>query len=288
MSITGTTARSAANFDPYRLGSEKSALPVLVGRVESAPEAHQMATQDQIPTDLTLALGDDFSPEEFVAAVRNFFGYVNEITQSQEGDGSEVRWVVRVKEGSSLIGLAPIASTPPSRLAMIYEKARFAPIAVGRGDLVGAGLSEKAIGHLIALSELADRHGDGQSMNLWVNREPINIGSGLAKRVQAEWDSDYYDTGTIEGRLETISDANGGIRIRIKDYLYPKAINCIVPEKMVQQVLSSFRRRVEVEGRIHYRRDGTPISIEAIHIDLLPEDHELPSASDVRGIMAVA
>ncbi len=247
-----------------------------------------MATQDQIPTDLTLALGDDFSPEEFVAAVRNFFGYVNEITQSQEGDGSEVRWVVRVKEGSSLIGLAPIASTPPSRLAMIYEKARFAPIAVGRGDLVGAGLSEKAIGHLIALSELADRHGDGQSMNLWVNREPINIGSGLAKRVQAEWDSDYYDTGTIEGRLETISDASGGIRIRIKDYLYPKAINCIVPEKMVQQVLSSFRRRVEVEGRIHYRRDGTPISIEAIHIDLLPEDHELPSASDVRGIMAVA
>jgi hypothetical protein len=247
-----------------------------------------MATQDQIPTDLTLALGDDFSPEEFVAAVRNFFGYINEITQSQEGDGSEVSWVVKVKEGSSLIGLEPSASAPPSRLAMIYEKARFAPLAIARGDVTGAGLSDKAISHLKALSELADRHGDQQPVNIWVNREPISIGSGLAARVQTDWDTDYHDNGTIEGRLETISDANGGIRIRIRDYLYPKAINCIVPEKMVQQVLSSFRRRVEVEGRIHYRRDGTPISIEAMNIDLLPEDHELPSASDVRGIMAMA
>jgi hypothetical protein len=281
-------AKLSGNIGSFRLGREKSALPGVIGRVESPPEARKMATLDQIPTDLTLALGDDLSPEEFVAAVRNFFGYINEIAQSQEGDGSEVSWVVKVKEGSSLIGLDPSASTPPSRLAMIYEKARHAPMAVARGDLVGAGLSDKAIGHLKALSELADRHGDHQSVNLWVNREPINIGSGIAKRVQADWDTGYYDTGTIEGRLETISDANGGIRIRIKDYLYPKAINCIVPEKMVQQVLSSFRRRVEVDGKIHYRRDGTPISIEAMHIDVLPEDHDLPSASDVRGIMAVA
>jgi hypothetical protein len=256
-------------------------------RIAIAPEARLMTTLDQIPTDLTLALGDDLSPEEFISAVRNFFGYVNEIAQSQEGDGSEVSWVVKVKEGSSLIGLDPSVSTPPSRLAMIYEKARYAPMAVARGDLVGAGLSDKAIGHLKSLSELADRHGNNESVNIWVNREPINIGAGIAKRVQEDWDNDYYDNGTIEGRLETISDAVGGIKIRIKDCLYPKAINCIVPEKMVQQVLGSFRRRVEIEGKIHYRRDGTPISIEAMQIDVLPEDHELPSASDVRGIMAL-
>jgi hypothetical protein len=248
----------------------------------------EVAKADQIPTDLTLALGDEVGPEEFVAAVRNFFGYINEITQSQEGDGADIKWFVRVKEGSSLIGLEPTISSPPSRLAMIYEKARFAPIAVENGDLVGSGLSEKAIGHLKALSELADKHGGHQSVNLWIKREKISISSSIAKSVQDNWESDYYDFGTIEGRLETISDASGGIKIRIRDYLYQKAINCIVPEKMVEKALGSFRRRVEVEGRVHYRRDGSPVSIEATHIDVLPEDSDLPSASDVRGIMAAA
>jgi hypothetical protein len=247
-----------------------------------------MVKPDQIPTDLTLDLSNDLAPDDFIAAVRNFFGYVNEITQSQQGDGSDVSWIVKVKEGSSLIGLAPTNTVSPSRLAMIYEKARFAPTAIAQGDIIGAGLSDKAIGHLKALSELAERQGDIRSVNIWVRREAVNIGSSIAKNVQIEWDNDYFDQGTIEGRLETISDATGGIKISIKDYLYPKAIKCIVPERMLQQVLSNFRRRVEVDGKIHYRRDGTPISIEAAHIDVLPEDHELPSAADVRGIMAAA
>ncbi len=226
------------------------------------------------------------TPDEFVAAVRNFFGYINEITASQNGDGSEVTWAVKVKEGSNLIGLAPASSVPTSRLAMIYEKARYAPLAVARGDFAGAGLSDKAVGHLKALSELAEKHGDQQCVSIWIKREPINIGSGIAKRIEFENEGDFFDFGTIEGRLETISDATGGIRIRIRDFLYPKSVNCIVPETMVQMVLSSFRRRVEVDGRIRYRKDGTPISIEAAQIELLPEDDELPSASEVRGIMA--
>ena len=52
------------------------------------------------------------------------------------------------------------------------------------------------------------------------------------------------------------------------------------------RAFSSFRRRVELNGKIHYRRDGTPLSIEASELDILPEDDELPSAADVRGILA--
>lgn len=246
-----------------------------------------MATPDQIPTDLTLALGDDLAPEDFVAAVRNFFGYIHEITQAQAGDGADVRWIVRVKEGSSLIGLEPEASAPTSRLTMIYEKARHAPIALARGDIKGAGLSDKAVTHLKALADLSQRHQGRQDVNLWVLREPIGLGASIVKTVQADRDADYHDFGTIEGRLEAITDADGGIKIKVKDFLYPKAIACVVPEKLVQKALGSFRRRVEIEGKIHYRRDGTPTSIEVMEIDLLPEDDELPSASDVRGIMAV-
>lgn len=246
-----------------------------------------MAKPDQIPTDLTIDLGDDLSPEEFIAAVRNFMGYVAEITESQKGDGADISWTVKVREGSALVGVEPNASAPPSRLAMIYNKAEFGPAALARGDIAGSGLSEKAVGHLKSLSDLVAKHQNGRGVNLWVKRKPINIGTGIARIVREDWESDYHDFGTIEGRLEAIQDAGGAIKIRVKDFLYPKAINCVVPERLIDKVLGSFRKRVEIEGRIHYRRDGTPISIEAQIIDELPEDDELPSADDVRGIMAI-
>ncbi|WP_417733332.1 hypothetical protein [Roseovarius sp.] len=247
-----------------------------------------MATPDQIPTDLTIDLGDDLSPEEFVAAVRNFMGYVAEITDAQKGDGADVSWTVRVREGSALVGVEPNAGAPQSRLAMIYNMAGYGPLALARGDIAGAGLSEKAINHLKSLSDLVSKHKNGKGVNLWVKKKPVGIGVGIAKIIREDWETDYHDFGTIEGRLEAIQDASGSLKIRVKDFLYPKAINCIVPERMIDHVLGSFRKRVEIEGRIHYRRDGTPISIEAQVIDVLPEDSELPTADEVRGIMAGA
>ncbi|WP_281299915.1 MULTISPECIES: hypothetical protein [unclassified Iodidimonas] len=247
-----------------------------------------MATPDQIPTDLTIDLGDDLSPEEFLAAARNFIGYVSEITDAQKGDGVDVGWTVRVREGSSLIGVEPRLSAPISRVENIYKQAKYGLEALKRGDVAGAGLSEKAIGHLKNLSDLAAKYQNGKGVNLWVKKKPIVIEAGIANTVREDWESDYYDFGTIEGRLEAIFDASESIKIRIKDYLYPKAINCVVPEGLMQIVLDSFRKRVEIDGRIHYRKDGTPISIEADVIDVLPDDQELPSADDVRGIMASA
>jgi len=247
-----------------------------------------MATPDQIPTDLTLDLGDDLSPDEFVAAVRNFMGYVAEITESQKGDGADVSWTVKVREGSALVGVEPNSMAPQSRLDMIYRQAAYGPTALAKGDIAGAGLSEKAINHLKSLSDLVSKYKNGKGVNLWVNKRPVGIGVGISRVIREDWKTDYHDFGTIEGRLEVIQDSAGSLKIRVKDFLYPRAINCIVPERMIDDVLGSFRKRVEIEGRIHYRRDGTPVSIKANVIDVLPEDHNLPSASDVRGIMATA
>src|SRR3979411_363782 len=52
-------------------------------------------------------------------------------------------------------------------------------------------------------------------------------------------------------------------------------------------VFDKFRKQVEVFGLIHYRKNGTPISIEAEHIVRLPDDSELPTAGDGGGIPAI-
>ncbi|OYX44786.1 MAG: hypothetical protein B7Z02_04365 [Rhodobacterales bacterium 32-67-9] len=246
-----------------------------------------MATPEQIPTDLTVDVGDDMSPEEFMSAVRHFMGYVTEITAAQSGDGADVGWTVRVREGSYLIGVEPGRDAPSSRLSMIYHKAEHAAVALAAGDISSAELSDRAIGHLKALSDLSSKSQNGKGIRLWVQKRPIAISPGIAKTVREDWEADYNDYGSLEGRLEAIRDASGSVKIAVKDFLFPRSIVCSVPERLLETALGSFRKRVEIEGTIHYRRDGTPVSIEAHSIEILPEDDELPSADDVRGIMAV-
>ncbi len=244
-----------------------------------------MAHAGEIPTDLTLAIGGALSPDDFLSAVRNFFGYVHEITQALQGDASAVEWTVRVKEGSSLIGLEPGASSPPSRLSAIYSKVRSGVNALAAGDIEGSGLGDKAINHLKSLTEIGEKSATPPRLELWVQRQPIVLSVAVSKAIKTAQEGDTFDYGSIEGRLEAIRDKNGSLKVSIRDHLYPRMIECTVPESMVERVLSSFRRRVELTGRIHFRHDGVPIKIEVGDIDLIPEDDDLPSSQDVRGIL---
>ncbi len=247
-----------------------------------------MARPKDIEADLVIDLGNDISPEEFTTAIHNFFGYTKEVSESQKGGGGEVAFTVQVKKGSNLIGLIPNAASPSDRVDMTYFMAEQGIKSVANGNIQQSGLSDKAIDHLKALSDFSQKTTSKHAVKFWIKKKPIRIGAEISKAVSDDWEKNYHDFGTVEGRLEAIQDASGKLKVRIKDLLYPKAINCFVPEEMIETVMRSFRRRVEIEGRIHYRKNGTPISIEAEHIDLLPEDDELPSADDVRGIMATA
>jgi hypothetical protein len=62
-----------------------------------------VTTPEQVPTDLTLEIGQNLSPERFMAAARAFFGYVQEISNALAPEGEPIRWVVKVREGSSLL-----------------------------------------------------------------------------------------------------------------------------------------------------------------------------------------
>ena len=73
-----------------------------------------MATPEQIPTDLTLEIGADLSPDRFIATARAFFGYVQEISQTSAPEGDLVGWTVKVREGSTLLAVDPSPSVPPA------------------------------------------------------------------------------------------------------------------------------------------------------------------------------
>lgn len=123
-------------------------------------------------------------------------------------------------------------------------------------------------------------------MRLWVEKKPISLEPTIASAIREEGRSDYTDYGTIEGRLETIQESYGNLQFFIRDMILRQRVRCYFPEELLSEVFSNFRKRVEVSGLIHYRKSGAPISIEAEHIIPLPDDSELPTAEEVRGILA--
>jgi hypothetical protein len=248
-----------------------------------------MATPDQIPTDLTLEIGDDLPPERFMAAARAFFGYVQEISEAFAPEGDAAKWIVRVREGSTLLAVAPNPSVPPEVTRVVYARAERGLRHLIERDVEDSGLSEPALKHLRVLSEMTEagpNKAPPVAIRIWIEKKPIEFEPVIASVIREDQRADYNDYGVIEGRLETIQESFGTLQLYLRDALLKQRVRCYFPEAMLPSVFEHFRKRVEISGIIHYRKNGTPVSIEAEHIVGLPDDSELPTADDVRGILA--
>ncbi len=244
------------------------------------------ATPDKIPSDMTLEIGENLSPDRFLAATRAFFGLVEEIAAMLDPDAKPNAWTVVVREGSALIGVAPSSAVPPEVVDKVYSRVLEGIQHLARGDIDGAGLSEPALKHDRTLSELAEGKKTPTEMRLWVQKRPTVIGPKIADTIREDWRADYSDYGAVEGRLVTIQD-HGKLEFHVRDKALRQNVKAYFPDDMLDEVLKCFRKRVEVRGVIHYRRNGIPISIQADNIERLPEDHELPTPEDVRGILRI-
>ena len=108
-----------------------------------------------------------------------------------------------------------------------------------------------------------------------MRRKPVAVNGTVAANIREDWRADYKDYGTVEGRLESIQDHEGTLKLQVRDALLRQTIPCYFPEEMLADAFRMFRKRVEVSGTIHYRRNGKAISIEVASIEKLPEGTEL-------------
>jgi hypothetical protein len=245
-----------------------------------------MAKPEEIPSDLTLELGGNLSPDRFMAAARAFFGCVEEVAKAVAREGNEPAWIVRTREGSHLLGVDPAPGFDPAVIKAVYSRMKHGVEHLVAGEIDTARLPDPAIRHLKTLSELSEgpRRRNPVQVRIWVEKKPNPIGHEVAKTIIESWRSDYRDFGTIEGRLEAIQGRNN-LKIQVFDALMRQTVVCHVTEDKLSEAFANFRKRVEVAGMIHYRRNGTPVSIDVESIEALPEDGDLPSLDDVRGIL---
>jgi hypothetical protein len=246
-----------------------------------------MATKDDIDADLTLELdGRNVTPEKFMKAVRAFFGLVNEITRELAGPKEFVNWTVQVKDGSNLVGILPAhANVSPVILDNIYALVHEGIASLENSADEPEGLPEPALKHIRDLGSVAGSGDEDDDTKVWIwsRKLPAPITHKAASHVATLMAESYEDFGSIDGRVQVISD-EGDLHVFISEPVGGRRIRCFFEEEMLPRFLAAFRHRVEVKGKIKYRRDHKPISIFATGLTEYPGSKELPSFREMRGI----
>ena len=221
-----------------------------------------MATDDAPPAVLTLELGSSsVSPTDLRSVVRDFTGLLEAVAGEAGEPGEPVTWNVWVSEGSLriLAGLDPDADSN----------------ALGRVMGVVSNPSPSIRRRLDIFSRPAP------VTRLLAGEERTDI---LRRPQEPDWHpSQVAEYGTVEGTLDTLS-ARGRLHFTISEPIWNMAVQCTVPEELVETMQGMWRQRVSARGMVHYDREGLPTSIRAEEVELFPYD-ETP-IGQYRGLLA--
>lgn len=239
-----------------------------------------MATANDIPSDLALEIGADLAPKRFLAAAREFFSLVDSVTESDQ----RRKWRVKVREGSNILALAPTDDFLPHDLTKTFDKVEDTVRALVAQDFDDIDLSDDTLDHARKLSEIANDSSHPVPVRVWVRKKPIIYGRDVGQFIREEMATAYWDFGSVEGALSAIQDSSGGLQLQIRDSLWTRRIKCYLPENLLEEAMRLFRKRVEMTGEIHYRKDNSPQAIRVRTLTKLPDDSDLPDIDDIRGL----
>ena len=241
----------------------------------------------EITTDITLEIDEvDIPLADFTAACEAFSGLVKELARHVEPKVPANSWNVRVYEGSAGLGLAAMPGTfSAGAVGRLRQEIReglemltngFRPIA----------FTDRAIEHARNLGSLFKRKLGEPGVRVWYGREASqHVGRVIAQNAKAMLEAAYEEEGSIEGRLERL-DAHNHLQLVVYDVLDDRAIKCEVDDELLNQAQEHWRKRVEVIGRVRYRKDGHAVSIKAKEIIGFPGPDDIPSLDEVRRMLS--
>lgn len=241
----------------------------------------------QITTDITLELDEAEIPlADFTAACEAFSGLVKELARHVEPKVPANSWNIRVYDGSAGLGFAAM---PGTFSADTLDRLR-REISEGLQTLADgfrpAAFTDRAIEHARNLGSLFKRKVGEPGVRLWYGRDASqHVGRVIAQNAKAMLEAAYEEEGSIEGRLERL-DAHNHLQLVVYDVLDDRAIKCEVDDELLKQAQTHWRKRVEVTGRVRYRKDGQAVSIRAKEIIGFPSPEDIPSLDEVRRLLS--
>lgn len=240
---------------------------------------------EEITTDITLELDEEaISIPDYKKATESFLDLVKEVSNQVSGDKkSGDKWLVKVYSGSAGIGVSPSGSYLSS------DKVREIIIS-GIKSLANAvrpiAFTDKAIEHAKTLASLFKKTKAEPNVRLWSKtEESVRIGRKIALVADSFLSASYQEDGAVEGVLETV-EGHGKLEFCIYDVIDNRKIACEINKSLLPFALSNFQKRIEVIGKVQYRKDGMPVRVIAEKIVKFPEKSEIPTVAQMRALLS--
>jgi len=113
----------------------------------------------------------------------------------------------------------------------------------------------------------------------------VDVTESLEPKIEKIVGPDEFEYGSISGDLELINIHADANTFRIYPVIGPKKVDCHFKKEDLQKAISGIGRYVEVRGELRYKkRDKFAYAVNATEIEVFPEEKDLPSILDLRGI----
>ena len=115
--------------------------------------------------------------------------------------------------------------------------------------------------------------------------EKIDITESLESNIDRIIGPDEIVQGSISGTLELINIHANANTFRIYPVVGPKRVDCHFKRDELEKAVRGINHYVDVRGELRYKqREKFPYAINVIDIDVYPDDQDLPSIFDLKGI----
>jgi len=199
--------------------------------------------------------------------------------------GRHPTWLVKIYPGSAGIGFYPRAGGLTADELSQLRHAVLSGIELLEHGQRPAHYTDKAIEHARGIPAAFKARRRPAKLRIWNrNERALPIKPEIQHTAAQLLEPLYEDEGSIEGTLEVLS-GHGRLEVVVYDPLDGRAIKCELSPEDMRSALDNFMRRVEVFGKIRYRRDGMAVSVKVDEIIPFPRSEEIPSLDQVRGIL---
>ena len=230
--------------------------------------------------------GDRITADKFKKTVIAFYDLVDEVSTAVTGKKKSVDWIVSVRQGSIILQ----SMAEPKKIEGKEAEKIVTSLGSGLESLEESEerpeyFSERALDQVRVLSSVSDpKDNEFSSVKITTNGTPRDVTLHSAANIDSIQGYKTKGLGSVEGKLKAISDY-GDLKIVVKDAITDRAVHCVLDDERLNEALSAFGKRVYVFGLINYDKEGRAKKITVQDLRIFPEIEDLPTASDVRGIL---
>ena len=208
---------------------------------------------------------------------------------SLSGEQAEIDWqIVDLKHSSPAeIVLQPIGThTNTDKEDIIFETVNKVIgyfKALSDNIPLPVEMNQQLLGHYKTFSDKVQK--GILTVSLKSETDTVKVSENVKAAIEAVTLSEIKSIGTVEGRLEFLNIHANQNMFRIYSAVPPEKVNCFFPPDKIEEAREALGRKIRVLGELIYPKGNDfPRDVRVETIELLPDDDDLPSLMDLRGI----